>query len=94
MIDKLSAGVVPGKQIHHLLYTDLVGDPMQAVENLYRHFGIPLSLEGQKAMAQYLADHPRDARPPHKFSIGSGAEVARARKAFKRYQDYFKVPSE
>ena len=43
---------------------------------------------------KYLAEHPRDSRPPHKFNVGSDEAVARARQAFKRYQDYFNIPME
>ncbi len=94
VIDALEAGVVPQKQIYHLLYQDLVKDTMGAVEAMYRHFGIALSEQGRNGMAQYLADTPRDARPRHKFSTGKPEAVARARQAYKRYQEYFQVPNE
>ena len=94
VVDRLEIGMVPPKQIHHLLYKDLVGDPMAAVEAMYRHFSIPLSEEGRRGIAQYLADNPRDARPPHRFKVGSEESLAYARQAFKRYQDKFKIPVE
>jgi len=94
VIDQLEAGVFPPRQVYHMLYQDLVADTLQAVEAMYRHFGIPLSGEGRGAMAKYLRDSPRDARPPHRFNAGSPEAVARARQAFKRYQDYFGIPSE
>ena len=61
---------------------------------MYRHFGIALSDEGRGGIVKYLAEHPRDSRPPHKFNVGSDEAVARARQAFKRYQDYFNIPME
>jgi hypothetical protein len=67
---------------------------MATVEALYRHFGLPLSEAGRRGIQRYLNEHPRDARPAHKFAIGSADSVANARQAFKRYQDYFKIPSE
>jgi hypothetical protein len=94
VIDQIEAGVVPRKQIYNLLYKDLVNDPMGTVDALHRHFGIALSKEGRAGMAKYVADHPRDSRPPHQFSAGSAETVARARKAYQRYQDYFSIPSE
>jgi hypothetical protein len=94
VIEQLETGAVPHKQFHNLLYKDLVGDTMKELETMYRHFGIPLSDAGRRGMAQYLADNPRDARPAHKFNMGPDEFVAKARLAFKRYQDYFKVPSE
>ena len=94
VIDALEAGVVPPKQIHHLLYTDLVADTMGALETMYRHFGIPMTDAGRGGMVKYLADNPRNSRPVHRFSMGTPEGVARARKVFKRYQDYFNIPSE
>ena len=94
VIDQLESGVIPPKQIYNLFYKDLVADTIGTLETMYRHFGIPLSDQGRRGMVQYLKDNPRDARPPHQFSIGSDEAVARARQAFKRYQDYFNVPLE
>jgi hypothetical protein len=94
VIDKLEAGVVPLNQVYHLHYRDLVTDPMATVAALHRHFGIPLSDEGRAGMAKYIAEHPRDSRPAHRFSIGSPDTVESARKAYQRYQDYFGIVSE
>lgn len=94
IIDQLDSGAVPAGQIIHLLYQDLVGDSMSTVEAIYRHFGIALSEAGRRGMAQYLAHNPRTARPAHKFNIGSDEAVARARLAFKRYEERFGIPQE
>ena len=94
VIDQLDAGVVPAQQMFHLQYQDLISHPLQQIDDMYRHFGIALSDRGRGAMAQYLADHPRDARPAHSFSLGSKLVVARAREVFRRYQDYFGVADE
>ena len=94
VIDVLESGVVPQKQMHHLLYRDLVGDTMATIEDMYRHFDIPLSEDGRRSMAQYLLDQPRDARSVHKFNAGSAENVGKARQAYKRYQDHFQIPSE
>lgn len=94
VIDKLEAGVIPRNQVYHLHYRDLVADPMAAVEALHRHFGIPLGDEGRAGMAKYIAEHPRDSRPAHQFAIGPPDAVASARKAYRRYQDYFGIESE
>jgi hypothetical protein len=61
---------------------------------MYRHFGIELTDEGRAAMEKYMADNPRDSRPPHQFSAGSPEVVARAHEAFARYEQYFNVPTE
>ena len=93
VIDQLESGAVPRERIYHLLYRDLVSDTMGTLENIYRHFGLHLSAAGRKGMEQYMADNPRDSRPAHKVDM-SAAEVARARRAYQRYQEYFNIPDE
>ena len=93
VIEQLKSGVVPSQQIYHMLYKDLVSDTMGTLEAMYRHFGITLSDEGRIGMAQYLAENPRDARPPHKVDMAPDA-IAHARQAYKLYQEYFNVPTE
>jgi hypothetical protein len=90
----LDAGAVPPGQIFHLLFDDLVADPVGTVGELYDHFGIELTEQGRAAMARFMADNPRDNRPPHRFDIGSPEAVARARAAFAPYQQRFRIPSE
>ncbi|MET0656560.1 MAG: sulfotransferase [Steroidobacteraceae bacterium] len=94
VIDELERGVVPSKQFFSVLYKDLVKDTMGVLEAMYRHFDIKLSDAGRKGMAKYLADYPRDARPRHQFDTGGDAAVAAARQAYKRYQEYFRIPNE
>lgn len=94
VIDQMEKGELPARQFHNLLYRDLVANPLAAVAEIYRHFGISLSDQGRAAMAQFLVDLPRDGRPPHQFNIGSPDAVARARVAYQRYQNYFAVPEE
>ncbi len=94
VIDQIEKGAIPQKQIYHLFYKELVVDTVGSLEAMYRHFGIPLSEEGRQSMATYMAEHPRDSRPPHRFAAGSPETMERARQAFKRYQDYFSVPVE
>ena len=94
VLDQLESGVIPAKQIYNLFYKDLVADPMGIIDAMYDHFGIPVSDAGRAGMVRYLVENPRDSRPPHKFNAGSDEAVARARTAFARYQDFFKIPIE
>jgi hypothetical protein len=94
VIDQIEAGTIPPGQIFNLFYKDLVARPIETLESMYRHFGMTLSQEGRQCMERYLTDNPRDSRPPHQFNSGSDAAVARSRKAFRRYQVYFQVPTE
>lgn len=92
-IQQIEAGIVPPRQMYHLLYRDLVTKPMTMIEEMYRHFGFRLSEQGRAGMEQYLREHPRDGRPSHKVSM-SPEDIAEARKAYAKYQEYFGVPNE
>jgi hypothetical protein len=94
VIDQLESGAVPSGQIYNILFKDLVADTVGTVAEMYRHFGIELTDEGRAGMEKYMADNPRDSRPPHQFSAGSPEVVARAHEAFARYEQYFNVPTE
>jgi hypothetical protein len=93
-IDRIEAGVVPRAQFFSLLYADLVARPLETVSAMYRHFGIAIGEPARKAMQRYIDEHPRDARPAHHVAAGSDAVRQRERAAFKRYQDYFGIPTE
>ncbi len=94
VIDQLDAGVVPPTQLFHMHYHDLVNDPLRKIEEMYCHFGIALSDAGRQSMLQYLNDNPRDARAPHRFSLGPDAAVKKARRVFHRYQQRFGIADE
>ena len=94
VIDQLESGAVPQQQIYQMQYRNLVGDTMTEMAAMYAHLGLELSEQGRRGMAQYLAENPRDARPAHKFNIGSDDVVQRARQAYQRYQAYFGVKNE
>lgn len=94
VMEQITSGAIPEKQIYNLLFRDLVADVVGTVEDMYNHFGIELTEEGRSAMTQYMDDNPRDNRPPHRFNAGSPEVVARARELLKPYQDFFGVPDE
>jgi len=76
-----------------LRFADFVADPLHAVERIYTEAGLPLAEGARKAMARWVAAHPRadlrrarpaDLRP---FGIDSGA----ARAVFAEYCEAFDV---
>jgi len=94
VIDQLDSGAIPQDQIAHVLFHDLVADPVGQVGKMYDHFGIAVTDSGREAMSRFMKENPRDNRPAHQFDIGSDAAVARVREAFARYQERFGVPVE
>ena len=75
-------------------YRDLVNDTMGTIEKIYDFHHIPFTDAGRHGIATYLRENPRESRPAHKVQKGSEDMIARDRKIFKRYMDYFGVAEE
>jgi hypothetical protein len=91
MIDWIESGRIPGAQIAHLRYSDLMRAPLAAVERLYSSMGAQLSHRTRTAVERYLAQKPQHRFGTHRYEVDSDARV---RRLFARYQSYFDVPSE
>jgi hypothetical protein len=95
VMSQVDAGLVPAKQLHHVQYPDLVGDPLGTVESVYRSIGVPMSPAAHEAMAKYVRENPREARPPHRYGTTVDAErLAAERRLFARYMERFGVQPE
>lgn len=94
VIDLVASGAVPSQRLCNVHYADLVSDPMGALEFIHRYFDLPFSESGRSGIARYMADNPRDSRPAHRYPAVKGTALARAREAYRRYQDHFGIPSE
>lgn len=85
-------GTIPPGQLVHVQYQELVNDPIAAISGIYCDLGIEFGEDARTAIAAHLAAHPRGSRKPHRYAIGEEERIARERKAFERYEAYFKVP--
>jgi hypothetical protein len=94
VFEQIDRGEIPIGRLHNVQYVDFVDDPLATVEKLYRDMGIELAEPARAAMAAYIASHPREARPPHRYSTGDAQQRADERKLFERYQSFFRVQSE
>jgi hypothetical protein len=94
VIDQIDVGLIPKDRLHHMLYTDLVNDPIATIAAMYDAFDLTLTDAGRAAMQHYVDAHPREARPAHKVSLGSQEMNSRDRIAYRRYQEYFAIPYE
>jgi hypothetical protein len=94
VIDQLESGVIPKRQMYNLLYQDLIRDPLAMIANIYQYFSITFTERARAGIGQYIAENPREVRPPHKVDKGSEAMIARDRQTFRRYSGYFHVPNE
>jgi len=94
VIDQMEEGLVPADRFHHVQYLDFVADPLKTVETLYRDLGFPLTAAARKTMSDYIENHPREARPAHRYSTGDTERQSAERRLFERYQSRFGVKSE
>jgi hypothetical protein len=93
-IDWIEQGVLPQERLCNIHYGDYAADPMTAVEQIYRHFGMAMTDRARAAMQRYTDDNPRSARPAHRYDTGSAELISEERRAFARYQSFFNVPTE
>lgn len=50
-------------------YRDTVKNPDAVIERIYSAMGVTLTAEARAAMEQWRSDNPRDARPPHEYTL-------------------------
>ncbi|MEZ5171279.1 MAG: sulfotransferase [Acidimicrobiia bacterium] len=62
------AGIEPSRIID-IGFTDLVADPVGAVQRIYGHFGIPMTPELEQAFADYTAAHPQGEHGTHDYRL-------------------------
>ena len=86
-------GDVPAAAITDSRYQDLMDSPLECIEGIYRHFGLPLTPETRQRMQDYLAHKPKGKFGEHVYHVDP-ARAARERPLFRRYQERYDVPSE
>jgi hypothetical protein len=89
------AGAVPNDRITDVVYKDLVGDPLGAVERLYASWDLPVSAAFRAALDAYLAARHTHRAPGHDYSFAdTGLDLTAHRALVAPYQARFAVPSE
>lgn len=91
MIDWMESGAIASDLISNSRYSDLVENPVAALEALYAKMGFPFTAETRAAVESYLANKPKGKFGAHKYSVDQQDST---RRLFDRYQTYFNVPSE
>jgi hypothetical protein len=71
-------------QFYDVDYRDLISDPIGTVVEIYRHFGLTLTDEARKAMADIHAQSQTGERAPkHKYSLADyGLRVETVKERF------------
>ena len=86
------AGDGAGGRICHLHHAELVADPLGAVRQVYRHFGLRLDPIAEAAVAGAASRQPNGgyAHDAYRFA-DYGLDPAREREAFRDYVEYFDI---
>lgn len=81
--------------ILHLHYREIVSDPPQAVQRLYRHGGHASSREAALRMHRWLGNRSNRGHRPRRYDLARfGLDPERLRAAFKPYTDAFGIELE
>lgn len=80
--------------ILHLQFRDVIGDPMAAVRAIYRHWGRPLSPEGEAGMRQWISVRVHRRRRQRYSLEEFGLEAGALRARFAPYMAAYDVPVE
>jgi hypothetical protein len=85
----------PEHPIVDVQYADLVTDPAATVASIYRAVGDELDDAGARAVAAYVAAHPRGEFGAHKYDVAQyGLDAAELAERFSAYTDRYDVPRE
>ncbi len=94
VVELLESGEVPKDRVSHVLYAQLVQQPLDTLQRLYTDMGLPFSDNSRQAMHKYLAQKPQGKFGKHLYEGDDEQERNRKRALFQRYQQYFGVPDE
>jgi len=92
MLDADAKGLFAPEQVLHLRFRELTAKPLDAIEAIYSHFGLPLPPEVRQRMAQHVADRPRGGYGGLTFALADyGIDPTVLRPRFAAYQARFRV---
>jgi hypothetical protein len=78
--------------VFDLAYSDLQRDPIAAVQQVYHHFGWPLSTETEAHMRKILATQENELRTFHRYELHAfGLRLEEEREYFGEYCERFEV---
>jgi hypothetical protein len=81
---------LPSGSVHDVIFTDLVGDPIAVVGELYRELGHDFTGEAQNRMRSFLSRNPNGRYGNHSYSMASfGLDPAEVDRGFTLYRERF-----
>ena len=96
IIGWMEDGTIPKGQYTNVIYQEFCADPMAAIRGAYQEIGLSMSPTAGERIKTYLDNKPKGVFGKHDYKTGGDETSAAAeeRKALRRYQEYFGVPSE
>ena len=94
VIDWTESGRIPAERLFNFKYATMIEQPIDGIRQLYHDAGLTLSAEAEQRMRDYIAAKPQGKFGKHHYDLGEQEQIARARRHFQRYQDYYGVPNE
>lgn len=80
------------KQFFDLSFADILHNPLDCVERIYRHFDLELRQEAKTKMRQFLAENQRDQHGAHHYTLEMfGLRREAVREAFATYIERFSL---
>jgi hypothetical protein len=88
-------GEVPADQMADLRFTDLMSDPVDAIERAYAQLGMDLPDVMRDSVPAYLADKPKGKFGPHRYDpVALGLDESQVRADFADYIDRYDIALE
>jgi hypothetical protein len=85
---------LPREKFIDVDFRDAVSRPVQVVERIYEHIGMPMTQEASRRIQSYMSSHPREGRPPHEYTLEQfGFTRAELERRFKAYRERHILPS-
>ena len=85
------------KQFYDLHFADFMTDPIEAVKNIYAHFGRQLSEPGERELRAWHTDNPQHKHGKHEYSRAVedvGIPLGEILERFSAYMDHFGMQPE
>lgn len=85
-------GRVPSERFLDLYYTDLVADPVAAVERVYGHFDLPLPEGLREKIRESVNRNPKNRFGKHRYNLHDfGLDLQEEKKRYAAYRERFRL---
>lgn len=73
----------------HILYTDMVADPVKCIKGLYEKLGASFTEETSEGIMKYVREHPQGKHGKHRYTLEEyGLHKESLKNTFKKYLEF------